>query len=159
MCCYSGDIAILCDLVLPLTTFDILSLFCILNVLTIRWHGEFLNLVLSVLCSINLLYLFPRFGKFSAIILMNIFYMLLLVPFLLCPWFKGLVFIVSPMSCLFYSYFLIAFPYHCLNILTHLPCLQSLIFCLLLDLVYWQGFNLVSYLAYWAIDFISRISI
>jgi hypothetical protein len=78
---------------------------------------------------------FPQFGNFSAIISLNFFFMPLAYT---CPssmewkdWFSNWI-------SWFYSYFLIFYQFECSN----LSCLQALIFCIPLDLVYWWVFQL-----------------
>jgi hypothetical protein len=125
----------------PFTSFDIHSLFCILNVLTI-WLGE----VLFWSCLIGVLKAFctwmirsySKLGKVFAIVLLNIFSMLLAYTFsLLCPWFIVLIFYWCSRG--LYVLFILFSFYYCLNVLIHL---QIMIFSLLLGSFYWWGWQL-----------------
>jgi hypothetical protein len=102
--------------------------------------------------------LFSRFGKFSAIILFNMFFYAL--SFHLFSYFYAMVHgfgfsMVFQRSCMIYSYFFSFFPL-CLqlHVLISLHCPQVLIFCLQFDPVYWTDFQLSFLLTYWTFYFL-----
>jgi hypothetical protein len=115
-----------------------------------RWNSSFL--VLSVSCSKSLWYLddhfFLKIGKLSSYYSTEY----VVYPFsshcfsffyaMICRF--GLLMMLQWLH-MFWLYFLGYFPSHCLNVLTHLPCPQSLKVCLWLDPVV--------YLDYWSFHF------
>jgi hypothetical protein len=117
------------------------------------WRHSFL--VLSVWCSKSILYvhdhLFPKICKISAIILLNIFYVLKLCTSpLLYPWIS-LFFCVPEVL---YVPLILIFLYYCMNVLIHLSCVQAL------TLSSWVSWLLrFSTELFWLIElFIPRIS-
>jgi hypothetical protein len=101
-----------------LAAFSILSLFCILSVLTISWCGQvlFCSCLFDVLKASYtwIIVSSPRFRKFSNINLWNMFFMLLACTSSSVHWFIGVVFYSVPkvlyvLLLLSFSFFIITF--------------------------------------------------
>jgi hypothetical protein len=115
------------------------------------WRGSLLILFGALKDSCTWMSIsFPRFGKFSAIISLNMFSMpsvYISVPLSIPQMWSHDLLIMSRdtgfCGCDFFS------PYCCLNVIITLPCLQPLIFFLLPDQVY---FVVVVVWQYWSLN-------